>query len=90
MLLPHSSVFLTLPIQFPPLSCRYSCFYIHAKMRQTDRNRVFHEFRTGAWILDAAAYREFEAEHRRNYQLLGVEIGDPDFFPIYRYQPQTV
>ena len=27
---------------------RYSCFYIHAKMRQTDRNRVFHEFRTGA------------------------------------------
>jgi len=26
----------------------YSCFYIHAKMEQTDRNRVFHEFRTGA------------------------------------------
>ena len=26
----------------------YSCFYIHAKMKQTDRNRVFHEFRTGA------------------------------------------
>lgn len=26
----------------------YSCFYIHAKMRQQDRNRVFHEFRNGA------------------------------------------
>jgi len=26
----------------------YSCFYIHAKMRQEDRSRVFHDFRTGA------------------------------------------
>jgi len=26
----------------------YSCFYIHAKMVQNDRNRVFHEFRNGA------------------------------------------
>ncbi|XP_033100157.1 ATP-dependent RNA helicase cgh-1-like [Anneissia japonica] len=26
----------------------YSCFYIHAKMRQEDRNRVFHDFRKGA------------------------------------------
>eukprot|EP00124_Ichthyophonus_hoferi_P005783 Ihof_evm1s953 gene=Ihof_evmTU1s953 len=26
----------------------YSCFYIHAKMLQADRNRVFHEFRRGA------------------------------------------
>jgi ATP-dependent RNA helicase DDX6/DHH1 len=26
----------------------YSCFYIHAKMVQEDRNRVFHEFRSGA------------------------------------------
>jgi ATP-dependent RNA helicase DDX6/DHH1 len=25
----------------------YSCFYIHAKMDQADRNRVFHEFRRG-------------------------------------------
>jgi len=25
----------------------YSCFYIHAKMKQPDRNRVFHEFRNG-------------------------------------------
>lgn len=26
----------------------YSCFYSHAKMLQTHRNRVFHEFRNGA------------------------------------------
>eukprot|EP01084_Bolivina_argentea_P260874 440680_1 len=26
----------------------YSCFCIHAKMPQSDRNRVFHEFRNGA------------------------------------------
>eukprot|EP00301_Raphidiophrys_heterophryoidea_P022182 c6401_g1_i1.p1 GENE.c6401_g1_i1~~c6401_g1_i1.p1 ORF type:complete len:423 (-),score=75.40 c6401_g1_i1:380-1648(-) len=25
----------------------YSCFYIHAKMSQQDRNRVFHDFRNG-------------------------------------------
>ena len=25
----------------------YSCFYIHARMTQPDRNRVFHEFRRG-------------------------------------------
>merc|ERR1712224_543265 len=26
----------------------YSCFYIHAKMLQQNRNRVFHDFRNGA------------------------------------------
>jgi len=26
----------------------YSCFYIHAKMLQSHRNRVFHDFRNGA------------------------------------------
>eukprot|EP01120_Amphizonella_sp_Union-15-10_P009620 TRINITY_DN3686_c0_g1_i1.p1 TRINITY_DN3686_c0_g1~~TRINITY_DN3686_c0_g1_i1.p1 ORF type:complete len:453 (+),score=91.98 TRINITY_DN3686_c0_g1_i1:85-1359(+) len=26
----------------------YSCFFIHAKMLQEDRNRVFHDFRNGA------------------------------------------
>jgi superfamily II DNA/RNA helicase len=25
----------------------YSCFYIHAKMPQSHRNRVFHDFRNG-------------------------------------------
>ena len=26
----------------------YSCYYIHAKMQQSHRNRVFHDFRNGA------------------------------------------
>merc|ERR1719217_1901151 len=26
----------------------YSCFYIHAKMMQSHRNRVFHDFRNGS------------------------------------------
>ena len=26
----------------------YSCYYIHPKMQQANRNRVFHEFRNGA------------------------------------------
>jgi ATP-dependent RNA helicase DDX6/DHH1 len=26
----------------------FACFYIHAKMKQADRNKVFHEFRNGA------------------------------------------
>jgi ATP-dependent RNA helicase DDX6/DHH1 len=26
----------------------YSCFYIHARMYQSHRNRVFHDFRNGA------------------------------------------
>ena len=26
----------------------FSCYYIHSKMKQDDRNRVFHEFRGGA------------------------------------------
>ena len=25
----------------------YNCYYIHSKMRQEHRNRVFHDFRTG-------------------------------------------
>jgi len=28
--------------------CGYSCFYSHAKMLQAHRNRVFHDFRSGA------------------------------------------
>lgn len=26
----------------------YSCFFIHARMKQSDRNKVFHQFRNGA------------------------------------------
>ena len=27
----------------------YSCFYIHARMTQTDRNKIFHDFKQGAF-----------------------------------------
>jgi hypothetical protein len=46
-----------------------------------------HDFRTGAWILDRASYTELEAQHRRTFERQGIDIGDPGFFPIYRYQP---
>ena len=26
----------------------YSCYYIHARMQQAHRNRIFHDFRKGA------------------------------------------
>ena len=36
-----------LPLSLSLYFVRYSCFYIHAKMQQAHRNRVFHEFRNG-------------------------------------------
>ena len=47
-----------------------------------------HEFYTGSWILEPARYRELEAMHRRKLAQMGIDIGDPAFFPIYRYQPE--
>ncbi len=46
-----------------------------------------HEFCTGSWILDLERYRDLEATHRRRYSEHGIEIGEPGFFPIYRYRP---
>lgn len=46
-----------------------------------------HEFHTGSWILDPAMYRELEEVHRRKFAEQGIEMGDPGFFPIYRYHP---
>ena len=40
----------------------YSCFYIHSKMRQEDRSRVFHDFRNGACrhlVCSGAPHRGF-------------------------------
>lgn len=48
---------------------------------------VTHEFWTGAWVLDRAAYRDLEERHRNEFAAEGVDLGDPGFFPIYRYQP---
>ena len=46
-----------------------------------------HEFWTGSWIIDPAVYRALAEQHRLNFTSQGIEIGDPGFFPIYRYQP---
>lgn len=26
---------------------KYSCYYVHARMTQNQRNKIFHDFRTG-------------------------------------------
>ena len=48
---------------------------------------VTHTFETGRWILDAARYRELESAHAESLRRQGYRIGNPEFFPIYRYQP---
>ncbi len=48
---------------------------------------VTHEFYTGSWILNPELYGELEADHRRKFAAQGIDIGDPAFFPVYRYQP---
>ncbi len=48
---------------------------------------VTHEFKTGRWILEPARYEEFEHAHRERLLRNGYSVGNPEFFPIYRYQP---
>ena len=48
-----------------------------------------HEFHTGSWILNPAQYRALEEVHKRNYREQGLDIGNPGYFPIYRYQPEV-
>lgn len=51
----------------------YSCFYSHAKMLQSHRNRVFHDFRQGMTrnlvcsgkLLDAPAVADSRSAHSR-------------------------
>ncbi|XP_070038586.1 DEAD-box ATP-dependent RNA helicase 8-like isoform X2 [Nicotiana tomentosiformis] len=55
----------------------YSCFYIHAKMLQDHRNRVFHDFRNGACrnlVCTGWAVREIWTPWYRIEQELGTEI----------------
>ncbi len=47
-----------------------------------------HEFYTGSWILDGEQYRDLAASHRRKLLGRGIDLGDPGFFPIYRYEPE--
>ena len=44
----------------------YSCFYIHARMNQEHRNRVFHDFRKvtfGFYDVIFASLRNFDLRH---------------------------
>lgn len=41
----------------------YSCYYIHAKMQQANRNRVFHEFRNGATRHLVTSGKSFTQSH---------------------------
>ena len=48
-----------------------------------------HEFHTGSWILNPAQYTNLEEWHKRKYLEQGLDIGNPGYFPIYRYQPDV-
>lgn len=48
---------------------------------------VTHRFQTGRWILDPARYREIAEAHQEALLRRGYRIGNPEFFPVYRYQP---
>ena len=45
-------------------------------------------FKIGRWILDEAAYAEAVESRRRYFAGLGSELGSPEFFPAYRFEPQ--
>jgi hypothetical protein len=46
-----------------------------------------HAFQTGAWVIQPEAYADLESQHRQQLAAQGQEIANPNFFPIYRYQP---
>lgn len=48
---------------------------------------VTHAFETGRWILDPQRYEELARAHSESLRRQGYEVGNTDFFPVYRYQP---
>lgn len=48
---------------------------------------VTHAFQTGKWVLDPSRYGDLEHAHRADLARRGFRVGNPEFFPIYRYQP---
>jgi hypothetical protein len=48
---------------------------------------VTHVFQTGRWIVDPFQYEELKCAHRENLLRSGYRIGNPQYFPAYRYQP---
>ena len=65
----------------------YSCYYIHAKMQQANRNRVFHEFRNGATrhLVTSGMYKNIIEQERfmrkdsifLHYSFLSQQISSP-------------
>jgi superfamily II DNA/RNA helicase len=51
----------------------YSCFYIHAKMLQSHRNRVFHDFRNGLCrnLVSSGARKAHEAQYSTSSSAAG-------------------
>ena len=45
------------------------------------------DFYTGSWILNPERYQDLEATHRRRLAEQGIDIGEPSYFPSYRYRP---
>jgi hypothetical protein len=45
-----------------------------------------YEFRIGCWVLKAAEYAELTQARRRELAGQGIEMGEPGFFPAYRFQ----
>ncbi|MBY0508255.1 MAG: GNAT family N-acetyltransferase [Bryobacteraceae bacterium] len=66
------------------LGCREDSLF-HAKRKFSP---CTHEFYTGSWVLDVDRYRDLEAAHRVKSAAEGIEIGNPGYFPIYRYVPE--
>jgi hypothetical protein len=50
---------------------------------------TIHEFQIGCWILQPRAYSELESLSRQFFANQGIDLGHPDFFPIYRYRPDS-
>merc|ERR1719443_1540233 len=52
----------------------FSCFYIHAKMLQSHRNRVFHDFRNGACRNLGLAINLITLQDRQNLYRIEQEL----------------
>ena len=48
-----------------------------------------YPFKIGRWILDRAAYAEAVESRRSYFAGLGSDLGSPEFFPAYRFEPQA-
>merc|ERR1719240_1363172 len=70
----------------------YSCFYIHARMYQSHRNRVFHDFRNGACrclVSSDLFTRRIDRSGRFGHLGLGINfVTFDDRFNLYRIEKE--